>query len=154
MEFFMNDAQKLQVTSSLMKLFPNYNQHLHMLLSINDLDLTKTQLKAILIIANEQTMSMSELADRMCISREQASRVINPLADLGLIHREIHPGNRRQIDIRLSSQGITCLEDMKATYSELLFSSLDRLEPEELQKFLDAVDVVIYTLGKLLSTAE
>lgn len=49
----MNDAQKLQVTSSLMKLFPNYNQHLHMLLSINDLDLTKTQLKAILIIANE-----------------------------------------------------------------------------------------------------
>ena len=51
-------------------------------------------------------------------------------------------------------QGITCLEDMKATYSELLFSSLDRLEPEELQKFLDAVDVVIHTLGKLLSTAE
>lgn len=43
---------------------------------------------------------------------------------------------------------------MKATYSELLFSSLDRLEPEELQKFLDAVDVVIHTLGKLLSTAE
>ena len=150
----MNDAQKLQVTSSLMKLFPNYNQHLHMLLSINDLDLTKTQLKAILIIANEQTMSMSELADRMCISREQATRFINPLADRGLIHREIHPGNRRQIDIRLSIQGITCLEDMKATYSELLFSSLDRLEPEELQKFLDAVDVVIHTLGKLLSTAE
>ena len=150
----MNDAQKLQVTSSLMKLFPNYNQHLHMLLSINDLDLTKTQLKAILIIANEQTMSMSELADRMCISREQAMRIINPLADRGLIHREIHPGNRRQIDIRLSTQGITCLEDMKATYSELLFSSLDRLEPEELQKFLDAVDVVIHTLGKLLSTAE
>lgn len=117
----MNDAQKLQVTSSLMKLFPNYNQHLHMLLSINDLDLTKTQLAAILIIANEQTMSMSELADRMCISREQATRVINPLADRGLIHREIHPGNRRQIDIRLSTQGITCLEDMKATYSELLF---------------------------------
>ena len=150
----MNDAQKLQVTSSLMKLFPNYNQHLHMLLSINDLDLTKTQLKAILIIANEQTMSMSELADHMCISGEQATRVINPLADRGLIHREIHPGNRRQIDIRLSTQGITCLEDMKATYSELLFSSLDRLEPEELQKFLDAVDVVIHTLGKLLSTAE
>lgn len=154
MEFFMNDAQKLQVTSSLMKLFPNYNQHLHMLLSINNLDLTKTQLKAILIIANEQTMSMSELADHMCISREQATRVINPLADRGLIHREIHPGNRRQIDIRLSTQGITCLEDMKATYSEPLFSSLDRLEPEELQKFLDAVDVVIHTLGKLLSTAE
>lgn len=150
----MNDAQKLQVTSSLMKLFPNYNQHLHMLLSINNLDLTKTQLKAILIIANEQTMSMSELADHMCISREQATRVINLLADRGLIHREIHPGNRRQIDIRLSSQGITCLEDMKATYSELLFSSLDRLGPEELQKFLDAVDVVIHTLGKLLSTAE
>lgn len=150
----MNDAQKLQVTSSLMKLFPNYNQHLHMLLSINNLDLTKTQLKAILIIANEQTMSMSELADHMCISREQATRVINPLADRRLIHREIHPGNRRQIDIRLSTQGITCLEDMKATYSELLFSSLDRLEPEELQKFLDAVDVVIHTLGKLLSTAE
>lgn len=99
-------------------------------------------------------MSMSELADHMCISREQATRVINPLADRGLIHREIHPGNRRQIDIRLSTQGITCLEDMKATYSELLFSSLDRLEPEELQKFLDAVDVVIHTLGKLLSTAE
>ena len=65
MESFMNDAQKLQVTSSLMKLFPNYNQHFHMLLSINDLDLTKTHLKALLIIANEQTMSMSELADSM-----------------------------------------------------------------------------------------
>ena len=150
----MNDAQKLQVTSSLMKLFPHYNQHFHMLLSINDLDLTKTQLKALLIIANGQTMTMSELADRMCISREQATRVINPLADRGLIHREIHPSNRRQIDIRLSEHGVACLENMKTTYSELLFSSLDRLEPKELQKFLDAVDVVVHTLGKLLSPVE
>ena len=122
-----------------------------MLLSINHLDLTKTQLKALLIIANEQTLSMSELADRMCISREQATRVVNPLADHGLICREIHPGNRRQIDIRLSEQGTACLEEMKSTYSELLFSSLDRLEPEEFQEFLDAVDVVIRTLGKLLT---
>lgn len=147
----MNTEEKQQIISSLLGMFPNYNQHFNLFMNLTDLDLTKSQIKALLIIAHaEPFLSMGELAEKMCISREQASRVINPLADRNLINRRIHPGNRRQIDISLSESGKTCLESLQESYSRAMLTALDKLTPEELQEFLSSIKIVIHTLEKIL----
>lgn len=145
----MDAEDKKQIVSSLLGMFPNYNQHLSSFMNIKELDLTKSQLKVLLILTKEDSLSMGELAEKMCISREQASRVINSLADRDLIDRTIHPGNRRQIDISLSEEGRRQLSHMVRTYSDAMFQALDKLTSEELQDFLSALNIVIRTLDKI-----
>lgn len=47
------------------------------------------------------------MADKLCISREQATRTVTPLVRRKLVLHSIHDTNRRQLDVSLTNSGIS-----------------------------------------------
>ncbi|MCU6761769.1 Uncharacterized HTH-type transcriptional regulator yusO [uncultured Roseburia sp.] len=146
----MKDTEKLQLAASILEFFPDYSHYLNHFMNLQKYDLTKNQWKALIIIANSSTLSMSQLAQRMNISREQASRTIAPLADRKLVERKINAENRRQIDISLSKEGRQLFNDLKSSTSNLICRSMDKLSEEEISEFKEAFKIIMKTLNKIL----
>ena len=145
------EQEKMEIVTTLFGHLPDYSKHFNIFLNMKDFELTKTQLKAMLVIAREKTLSMGELADQLGIQPEQATRVIGSLAEKQLVERSIHPGNRRQIDISLTENGIDYLDSLKESYGRTLSKALDKLTFEEQQDFLTALRIVMRTLDKIFA---
>ena len=88
----MNDSDKESLIGNLLKLLPSYNHCFHNFSYIRSLDLTKTQLKVLIILKQHGDMSMSKLADLLSTSREQTTRAVSPLADRDYIIRLTNDG--------------------------------------------------------------
>lgn len=148
----MQNTEKRQLAASILEFFPDYSNYLNHFINLQKYELTKNQWKSLIIIANSSTLSMSQLAERMNISREQASRTVAPLADRKLVTRKINPKNRRQIDISLSEEGTQLFNDLKNSTSDLICRSMDKLSDEEISDFKEAFKTIIKTLKKILYT--
>jgi DNA-binding MarR family transcriptional regulator len=145
----MDKTEKEQVVFTLLGIFPNYTQYFNHFMEIRQYDLTKTQFKIILSLGCCPGMTMGELADKICISRELASRAVGPLVDRNLIVRSINCRNRRQINMNLTLHGEQYLSEIKRGYADIMLSSLDCLSEEELENFLHCLNYMEEILNKI-----
>ena len=144
----MDRSDKEKVILSLLGLFPNYMQCFH-LMNVRQYDLTETQFNIILSLDITPKMTMSELAEKVCVSRELASRAVAPLVDRDLIERSHNQQNRRQINMNLTCHGKEYLSQIQQGYTCCMLSHLDRLSDEELEQFMTSLNTIEGILGKL-----
>lgn len=64
-----------------------------------------TQLRALTIISRSSGVPLHVLAQEMGTVPSVASRLCDRLDSAGLVHRELDPGNRRKITLRLTADG-------------------------------------------------
>gem|GEM_PF-1012083 len=76
-------------------------QHIRML------GLTAPQFDVIATLGNTEGMSCKELASRTLVTKGTLTGVLDRLERRGLIARDIHPGDRRRIHVRLTEKGQT-----------------------------------------------
>ena len=148
----MNQHNEEEAILSLLELLPSYFQYFNNFTELKEIQITKTQLRILLILSARQSLSMSQLADHLCISREQATRAVAPLAKRQLIFRNTHDTNRRQLDVSLSNSGIPLLSELKEEYHKRFASSLSSLSTEERRTFIDSLHNIVTLMQKMTSS--
>lgn len=103
-----------------------------------DTGLTKSQAMLMAVIKDLDTVNMSTLAQRIAVSKEQATRAVQPLVEAGYVQRNHNEANRRMIDISLTPAGNQLLEEHFATVENLIAQQLEALTPEEQDRLLEA----------------
>jgi DNA-binding MarR family transcriptional regulator len=108
-----------------------------------DLALTDYDVLVQLATADERRLRMSELADRLLLSRSGATRLVDRLVAGGLVERVTCESDRRGQWAMLTDDGVARLREATPTHlrgvAEHFVDRLDRGQLRELEGMLDQV---------------
>jgi DNA-binding MarR family transcriptional regulator len=113
------------------------------------LSLTEYDALAQLAAAPDRRLRMSELADRMVISRSGVTRLVDRMASTGLIERCTSAADGRGADAVLTRAGLARLKDavpVHLRHVERHF--LDHVEPDELESIHRSMLRVLAASGR------
>lgn len=80
----------------------------------------------------DEDYTMSELADKLQVTKQQLSKLINDLEDKDLVERIHDTANRRRVYIRIKEQGHAMMDDLKAQMLANTLKGLTAYTEEEL----------------------
>jgi DNA-binding MarR family transcriptional regulator len=101
-----------------------------------------TQLSALATLNREGPMTPGAIAARERVQPPSMTRVIASLADLGLVKREPHPTDGRQVIVTLSPSGTDVVVDEANAREEWLRAQLKRLDDDQMATLRDAVGII------------
>lgn len=87
-------------------------------------------------------MTPGAIAARERVQPPSMTRVIASLADLGLVKREPHPTDGRQVIVALSPSGTDVVVDEANAREEWLRAQLKRLDDDQMATLRDAVGII------------
>ena len=102
-------------------------------------NLTTRQMSTLWYLKYSGQMTMSEYANKMQMSRQQATQLIQNLVNDGYVERKYDQNNRRVIYIIISSKGVNVINDIENKYTEQVFSQVKNLTPEQQKRFIEAM---------------
>jgi DNA-binding MarR family transcriptional regulator len=105
--------------------------------------LTTSQFYAVATVKDGGRMTMSALAGRMDISRQQATKTVNQLVDAGYLRRIPQPSDRRLIQIDLTDEAHRFMDEFMAECTRVLgakFVLLKAREQKELRSAIEALN--------------
>lgn len=105
-----------------------------------ELDLTMTQLKALMFLQVRQSLSIGRLGEAVGISLASASGLVDRLVRLGLVSRHEDPADRRQNLVHLSEAGEALLGRIEGQISARLQRIIQAMSPagrEALERALE-----------------
>lgn len=111
---------------------------------------TKSQILIFSALSMRENLTMGQVAGYLSSSKEQATRVVAPLVDDGLVERYVDPENRTRIHIRLTPQGAAFMDSCRNRFQENLHTALAAsLTEEEQLELRRSLDSMIRILSKL-----
>ena len=109
-----------------------------------DLALTDYDVLVQLATAEEQRLRMSDLADRLLLSRSGATRLVDRLVAGGLVERVTCESDRRGQWAQLTDDGFSRLRDATPTHLRGVAEHfVDRLDPDQLRSLERMLDRVL-----------
>lgn len=94
-------------------------------------------------------MPLTELAQRLKITKQQASKVVDGLCMHQLVQRIPDKSDRRYIQIEITDKGAEALFRIFRQDSEFLEKLKNRLGPDDLDEFGAAIETLLRVLPKL-----
>lgn len=94
-------------------------------------DLTFTQLRALSVLARQQPMRVSDLAEALDMSIASASALVDRMARRGLVSRRDDAEDRRTVLVGLAGRGRRILEALERGSSEHFTRLFERMTDEE-----------------------
>ena len=91
---------------------------------------------------------MSDLADKLQITKQQLSKLINDLEDKALVERIHDTANRRRVYIRISPCGLEAMERLKETMLETTIAALHIYNEEELETLNSCLEALTPLMEK------
>ncbi len=125
--------------------------HDHANAVLRDFDLSHAEYNALMMLYGtpDRPLSPSELAGAATEKSANITRLSDQLSAKGLIERIPHAEDRRKLELRLTADGVACVERLLPSMSELLRMQVQGLSEAEqhrleklLKKMLDSVDAV------------
>jgi DNA-binding MarR family transcriptional regulator len=107
------------------------------LLDITPGTLSKTQFTILKILHATGSYNVSELADILRISRAAVSKNVEKLVRTRLVRRKITQSDRRTVEISLTKQGVSLIEDYEKQRLQKQQDALHGFTPQEISKFSD-----------------
>src|SRR6478736_7747169 len=96
----------------------------------------------------DRRLRMSELGERVTLSRTRVSRLVDEMTAAGLVVREANPDDRRSAYAVLTSKGRTVFRQAAPTYLDGIDEQFgSALTPAELTTIKDALEKVIRRAG-------
>lgn len=83
-----------------------------------------------------QTLTVSDLAQRLQLERSSVSRLVDGLVKGGFLHREINEQNRREVLLSLTEKGIRSIEMVREQSLRYYHAILGNLTTEQQQPIL------------------
>lgn len=109
--------------------------------------LTGPQLWAIKVIAEESSITISDLARRMYLHPATVVGVINRLESLGLVKRNRISGDRRIVHVELTPEGSRIPKQSPEVAQGLLVSGLEPLSLKRLKEISGGLEELVRILG-------
>lgn len=111
---------------------------------------TKTQFLILSALALSESLTMSEVAEYISSSHEQATRALAPLVSMGYVERYISSENRKNVHVKLTDMGRAFIKEFRSDYYATLKMRLDSsLSEEDKQQLHDAMETVIEIMRKI-----
>lgn len=89
-----------------------------------------TQVRALVVIASQTSVSLSELSEATNIHLTRASRLCDRLVTKGLVNRADDPANRRQLTLTLTRDGEDVVAEVMRRRREAIQPILDRMRTQ------------------------
>ena len=113
-------------------------------------DVNKTQLRALVFMRNYGEISMTELCAKLNIEKGSLTSLIDDLSKKGYVYREKNLKDRRKYMIVITEEGKQIAADFTEKLSNDLEEKFFKLNTEDREKYLDAIE----TLETLLNKSE
>lgn len=126
-------------------LYLNYLKQYSSLYNVN-----KTQLRALVFMRNYGEISMTELCSKLNIEKGSLTSMIDDLSDKGYVYREKNLKDRRKYMIVITEEGKQIAADFTEKLSNDLEEKFFKLNNEDREKYLEAIE----TLETLLNKSE
>jgi DNA-binding MarR family transcriptional regulator len=107
-----------------------------------DLSVTLTQLSAMGTLYKKGSMSAGDLAAHERVQPPSMTKVLASLEGKGLVTRESHPSDKRQVIITLTQAGVDLLESERRQRHAWLSRRLAQLTPDERAVLRDVIPVL------------
>ena len=108
-----------------------------------DMSVTLTQLSAMGTLFKRGPMSAGELACCERVQPPSMTKVLASLEERGLVRRETHPTDRRQVIVAITDTGVALLDSERRSRDAWLTQGLGKLTPDEralLRKVIPVLD--------------
>ncbi len=127
--------------------YPKMRKMYRSLVSVKEIPISITQLTCLHILNQNSELSMSELADDLCMSNQQLTKVVDALAELNMVERVCDPNNRRKFYAKLAPKGAEFLRSLKEEVDRKLGYVLRKKSQEEIDKLYDSIAYVMSYFG-------
>ena len=127
--------------------YPKLRKLYRNLVSIKNIPLSLTQLTCLYIISHNDGLSMSELADDLCMSNQQLTKVVDALVDFEMVNRVCDQSNRRKFYAKIAPKGKQMLSSLKEEVNKKLSYALRKKNPEDIDKLYDSFAYIASYLG-------
>lgn len=97
-----------------------------------ELDMSTPQFKALLLISEEETIRMRDLARKLGGSFSNATVLVDRLVGRGLVERLMEPQDRRVVLVRTTKEGSALIEQLTTAWRALSEPILELIEAEDL----------------------
>lgn len=112
--------------------------------------LTKSQAIVMITLKYRESITMSEAAQYISSSKEQATRAVAALCDRGLVERFEQPQNRTHVFIRFTEEGSRFMEEFGNRLREQISSRLSaKLSAEEIDTLRASLKTAVGLLNKV-----
>lgn len=111
-------------------------------------DVNKTQLRALVFMKNYGEISMTELCAKLNIEKGSLTSMIDDLSDKGYVYREKNLKDRRKYMIIITEEGKKIAADFTERLSNDLEEKFFKLNSEDRQKYLEAIETLEILLNK------
>ena len=108
---------------------------------------------ALLQVASEDRLGMSELAERLSVSLTTASLVVTDLANWGLVERSTDDADRRRTYVMVAPAHQATIRNLLDARLKPLERTLRRLETDERTAFVRGLTVLAEELDRTMETA-
>ena len=111
--------------------------------------LSKEQITILIVLAVNQPLSMSTLAEKVCVSPAQLSRSVSAMVEMGLVERFSDQHDRRRQLVRFTEAGAATYAQYKDECIQRIKNLLDALPEDEYANFVQAANAINQIVVKL-----
>jgi len=101
------------------------------------------------LLEEEGPLSIGEIGDKLMIAKAQMTQLIDKLVVLNIVERRSVKGDRRKIEIALTSQGIAVLKEHKKSMDKCVMETMLPLTEKDLKSLSESLTKVKDILLKL-----
>lgn len=110
-------------------------------------ELSINQLHAVMATRKKGPLTITQLAEMLGVSAPSASAMVDRLVERGYLTRQIHPRDRRKVQIQVSNQAEQQIVQAENQVMKSFVDIVDKIGPEVAQKWCDVLEVVSRTLS-------
>jgi len=145
----MPDKQIEQLAGDFLQLIPLLRKNILKPLEKAPSDLSPLQMHVLFFLKDKEPLSMSELAEKMDVLKQQITYLTNKLEENQLIERIHDKKDRRSVKISITKAGIATLEDHKKQILDLVINKFKQLPAEDIHELKTMVKRISKILNKL-----
>lgn len=147
----MTEREQCAATLPLISVLPQIHGLVMSCANLRAYGFTKSQLIIFAALAHCGRLRMTQAAEYLSSSKEQATRAVAQLVEGGYVSREHGADNRTMVYIRLTDKGQEFMSRWRAEFLERLAARLDdRLTPEEQEELARSLHCLMGLLDKIV----
>jgi DNA-binding MarR family transcriptional regulator len=112
-------------------------------------DVTLSQYRALVLLGSRGDQNVGALAVALGIHASTATRLCDRLLAKGLIVRSTTPGNRREVTVALSEEGVALVRGVTNSRRREIREIVSRIDPAERQKLVAAFEAFTDAAGEI-----
>ncbi|MCQ4079138.1 MarR family transcriptional regulator [Streptomyces sp. RB6PN25] len=105
--------------------------------------LTVQQLRTLVVLEAQGPIKLAELAAALTVNPSTAMRTVDKLEALGLVDRQVNPGNRREVVLRLTADGRNLVAQVMTRRHQEIATIVARLPADQRTGLVQALQALI-----------